>query len=290
MSAPSPAPSPAAASPAPGPVIELRHASFGYGERAVVTDVSLAVNPGDVLAILGSNGSGKSTVVKGVLGLAQQFAGEVDLFGMPRADFHDHPRIGYVPQRHTLSSTVRSTVREVVGTGRLSRQPWWGRTTGADRAAVDLAIDLVGLSDRSSVDVADLSGGQQRRVLIARALAGEPDVLLMDEPTAGVDAVNQHVLADVLRRLVEHGLTIVVVTHELAAFEDLVTRVVVIDAGQVRFDGDRVTFERTSTSVLHDHNHHHHDDELDDPNGGSVVPVTIEVPRSAHDASGRTHG
>ena len=74
------------------------------------------------------------------------------------------------------------------------------------------------------------------------------------------------------------------------AFEDLVTRVVVIDAGQVRFDGDRATFERTSTSVLHDHNHHHHDDELEDPDGGSVVPVTIEVPRSAHDASGRTHG
>lgn len=276
-------------SPPEPPVLALREAGFGYNDTPVVTGVSLAVHSGDVLAILGSNGSGKSTIVKGILGLAAGFGGEVTVFGQPRGEFHDHPRLGYVPQRHTLSSTVRSTVREVVATGRLSRRPWWSRTTAADRRAVERAIDLVGLTDRARVDVADLSGGQQRRVLIARALAGDPDVLLMDEPTAGVDAVNQHVLADVLRRLVAEGLTIVVVTHELAALEDLVTRVVVVDSGRVTFDGDRETFERTAPSVLHDHNHHHHDDD-DDHEEHGPVPVTVEVIRPATSLPGVRHG
>jgi zinc transport system ATP-binding protein len=270
-------------------VLSLRDASFGYGDTPVVTGVTLTVAAGDVLAVLGANGSGKSTIVKGILGLADQFGGEVSVFGQPREAFHDHPRLGYVPQRHTLSSTVRSTVREVVATGRLSRRPWWSRTTAADRRAVDRAIDLVGLTDRARVDTADLSGGQQRRVLIARALAGDPDVLLMDEPTAGIDAVNQHVLADVLRRLVAEGLTIVVVTHELAAFEDLVTRVVVVDNGHVTFDGDRESFERTGDSVLHDHNHHHHDDDHD-PDDHGTVPVTVEVSRPATAVPGVRHG
>ena len=102
----------------------------------------------------------------------------------------------------------------------------------------DLEFDLVGLADRSGTEVSTLSGGQQRRVLIARALAGQPDVLIMDEPTAGVDVVNQHVLADVLGRLVERDVTLVIVTHELGALEGLPTRIIVVDGGRIAFDGD----------------------------------------------------
>ncbi len=252
------------------PVIELRGATFGYGERAVVTDVHLTIRAGEVVLVLGPNGSGKSTIAKGLFGLTDLLAGEVDVFGMPRTSFRDYPRLGYVPQRHTLASSVTVTVAEVVSSGRLSRQSWLGIATRADREQVRRALELVGLADRASVDVGALSGGQQRRVLIARALAGEPDVLVMDEPTAGVDIASQHGLVEVLARLVAEGLTLVVVTHELAAFAELVTRVVVVDGGRIAFDGSRDEFVATGSEVLHDHDWHHH---LDRPTRRpAVVP------------------
>ncbi|HRW18093.1 MAG TPA: metal ABC transporter ATP-binding protein [Dermatophilaceae bacterium] len=244
------------------PVLSLRSASFGYADRAVVSGVTLTVEPGEVVAVLGPNGSGKSTLVKGALGLAQQLAGSVELFGMPRADFREHARLGYVPQRHTLASAVRSTVTEIVASGRIPRQHWLRGQTARDREQIGRALELVGLADRARADVTTLSGGQQRRVLIARALAGEPEVLVMDEPMAGVDASAQHVLADVLTRLAATGVTMLVVTHELVALADLVTRVVVVDAGQVSFDGSKADFEAAAGHVLHDHGAHHHDLEL----------------------------
>ena len=260
----------------PASVIELRGATFGYGERAVVTDIDLTIRAGEVVLVLGPNGSGKSTIAKGLFGLTDLLAGEVDVFGMPRASFRDYPRLGYVPLRHTLASSVTVTVAEVVSSGRLSRQSWLGLATRADRAQVRRALELVGLADRASVDVGALSGGQQRRVLIARALAGEPDVLVMDEPTAGVDIANQHGLVEVLARLVAEGLTLVVVTHELAAFADLVTRVVVVDGGRIAFDGSRDEFVATGSEVLHDHDWHHH---LDRPARRSPV-ISAEGPLS----------
>ena len=203
-----PTPDPPATAP---PVIALRGASFGYGDHAVVHDVDLTITAGEVVLVLGPNGSGKSTIAKGLFGLTDLLAGEVEVFGMPRADFRDFPRLGYVPQRHTLASSVTVTVSEVVSSGRLSRQSWLGIATRADRQQVRRALELVGLADRAGVDVGALSGGQQRRVLIARALAGEPDVLVMDEPTAGVDIASQHGLVEVLARLVAEGLTLLVV-------------------------------------------------------------------------------
>ena len=262
MSTPTAPPTPEPPATAP-PVIALRGASFGYGDHAVVHDVDLTITAGEVVLVLGPNGSGKSTIAKGLFGLTDLLAGEVEVFGMPRADFRDFPRLGYVPQRHTLASSVTVTVSEVVSSGRLSRQSWLGIATRADRQQVRRALELVGLADRAGIDVGALSGGQQRRVLIARALAGEPDVLVMDEPTAGVDIASQHGLVEVLARLVAEGLTLVVVTHELAAFADLVTRVVVVDAGRIAFDGSRDEFVAAGSDVLHDHDWHHHLDRPD---------------------------
>jgi zinc transport system ATP-binding protein len=243
----------------PAPLVELRSASFGYAERQVVTDVDLAVHPGEVVALLGPNGSGKSTLVRGVLGLVERQGGEVLLLGTPRERFHEHTRIGYVPQRHSLSASVRATVAEIVAVGRLAHRPWWRPAGSSDRAAVAAAIEDVGLTDRADEEVASLSGGQQRRVLIARALAGRPDVLLMDEPTAGVDHTNQVALAEVLRRLAARGTSMLVVTHELDALEDVVTRIVCMEAGHVDFDGSTVAY----TAHLQAHTRgsaHHHDD------------------------------
>lgn len=218
-------------------LIDVRHAAFGYGDRVVVDDVSFTLTSGEVMALLGPNGSGKSTLVKGLLGLIPVLRGEVDLFGVPVADLHDRTRVGYVPQRHTLSNAVRATVREIVATGRLPHRPWWRPASATDRRLVNEAIAAVGLDDRADHDVATLSGGQQRRVLIARALAGQPDVLIMDEPTAGVDHASQDVLAGDLARLAATGTSMLIVTHELEALEGVVNRIVCMDAGRIDFDG-----------------------------------------------------
>ncbi len=217
----------------PPPVIELRDVSVGYEDRAAVSGVDLSVAAGDVVALVGPNGSGKSTLVRGILGLAEVLHGEVDLFGVPAARVERRHRIGYVPQRHTVGGAIPSTVEEVVGSGRLTHRRWFARAGAADRAAVDAAIEAVGLSDRRRTMVATLSGGQQRRVLIARALAGEPEVLIMDEPTAGVDAESQRALVRTLLTLVRTGLTLVIVTHEIAPLRPVLTRVVSMSAGRL---------------------------------------------------------
>ena len=244
------------------PLLELRSASFGYGHLRVVDGVDLTVRRGEVVALLGPNGCGKSTLVRGVLGLVEQQGGSVKLLGVPRAEFRDHTRIGYVPQHHTLSSSVRATVTEVVEVGRLPHRPWWRPQGRTDREVVRAAIDAVGLSERAEAEVARLSGGQQRRVLIARALAGRPEVLVMDEPTAGVDTASQDALAEVLARLAADGTSMVVVTHELEALRDLVTRVVCMESGHVDFDGS--TAEYTAHLAAHAiGSSHHHDPRHD---------------------------
>ncbi len=215
------------------PVVDLRHASVGYGDRPVVRDVSLRVDRREVVALVGPNGSGKTTIVRGVLGLAPVIGGEVRLFGVPAGQFHERWRIGYVPQRHTVVGAVPSTVEEVVSSGRLPRRRWWAPATAADRAVVAAAIETVGLADRRRAPVSTLSGGQQRRVLIARALAAEPEVLVMDEPTAGVDAENSEALTRTLARLVDDGLTLLVVTHDVAPLAPILTRVVAVADGVV---------------------------------------------------------
>ena len=244
------------AQPDTAPPLRLTGAAFGYGERAVVADVDLTVEPGEVVALLGPNGAGKSTIVKGVLGLADQLSGSVELFGMARGDLSDRTRIGYVPQRHSLSSSVKATVEEVVAVGRLGHHPWWApwRTLStADRGVVADAIETVGLEHYARHDVATLSGGQQRRVLIARALAAQPDLFFLDEPTAGVDVGNQRVLTEVLARLVERGATLVVVTHELAALDPILSRAVVVQGGRISYDGPPGGLADDHEDVSHHH-------------------------------------
>jgi zinc transport system ATP-binding protein len=269
------------------PILSIANAAFGYGDHVVVRRVTLDVVAGEVVALLGPNGAGKSTIVKGLLGLSDRLAGEVRLFGRPIDQSRsrlDHARVGYVPQRHTLSGSVRATAAEVVATGRLVRQSWLARMSVLDRERVAQALDVVDLRDRADTDVRSLSGGQQRRVLIARALAAEPDVLLMDEPTAGVDFANQHVLAQVLDRLAAQGVTMLLVTHEMEAFTDVVTRVVVVDRGGIVFDGPRNQFLASELDVLRQHHTHHHDHELTVPppsltGAPPAGPVSTRVPQ-----------
>jgi zinc transport system ATP-binding protein len=242
-------------------IVSLTSASFGYADHLVVSGVTLDIHSGEVVAILGPNGSGKSTLVKGLLGLNEHLGGQVALFGTPVDHFREHSRLGYVPQRHTLSASVRATAAEIVAIGRLPHQGWLGRANQRDRQIIRESLAVVGLDDRADVDVSTLSGGQQRRVLIARALAAQPDVLIMDEPTAGVDLASQEVLSQVLARLAERGTTMLIVTHELPALSEILTRIVQLDGGRVTFDGTPAEYAGSQGSRTTSHNGHHHDED-----------------------------
>lgn len=222
--------------------------------RPVLRQVDLEVCSGEFVTLLGSNGSGKSTLVRAAIGLVPMTSGTVELFGTPLADFKERRRLGYVPQRSRAVAGVPATVREVVASGRLAYRPYFGRSSSKDTAAVAAAIERVGLADRSRSALSELSGGMQQRALIARALATEAELLVMDEPTAGVDHENQQVLADLLHGLVLEGASILLVAHELGPLRQLIDRAVVLDAGAISYEGpvDGVVHE--------DHAHvHHHD-------------------------------
>ena len=195
--------------PSPGgaAAVRLQNATIGYGDVPIVTGVDLTIGHGEAVAILGSNGSGKTTLARGLLGLAPVLGGEVELLGAPVGRLRERGRVGYVPQRHTVTGAVPATVREVVSVGRLARLGLFRRLGAADRAAVGDAVAAVGLADR------------------------------MDEPTAGVDAASQEALGDVLARVSAAGTTLLVVTHEAGPLTGVLTRAVVVDHGRISYDG-----------------------------------------------------
>ncbi|MGW5971124.1 metal ABC transporter ATP-binding protein [Streptomyces sp. NPDC055186] len=237
-------------------VISLRGVHAELGSRPVLRGIDLTVRRGEVVALLGANGSGKSTAVRSVIGQVQAVAGEVELFGTPQRRFRDWARVGYVPQRTTAASGVPATLTEVVSSGRLSRTRF-GVFRKADREAVHRALDLVGMADRAKDSVDALSGGQHQRVLIARALAAEPELLILDEPMAGVDLASQEVLAKTLREQVAQGTTVLLVLHELGPLEPLIDRAVVLRDGCVVHDGPPPKAVGQHALPGHDHVHPH---------------------------------
>jgi zinc transport system ATP-binding protein len=238
-------------------IVRVNHAAVGYGGRHVLHDVSLDVRPGEVVAILGANGSGKSTLIRTVLRLVPLAAGEIDLFGVPQRRFRQWARIGYVPQRMGAGGGVPATVGEVVSSGRLARRGIFRPPRAADRAAVREALSDVGLLDRIGDPVATLSGGQQQRTLIARALAGRPDLLILDEPTAGVDAASQEAFAATLQKFRASGGTILLVAHELGPLAPLIDRAVVVHEGRIAHAGPVPEPAGHHAEPGHDHLHPH---------------------------------
>lgn len=243
------------------PPVRLTDGAVAIGGRPVLRGVDLEVHHGDFLALMGANGSGKSTLVRALTGLLPLTAGRLELFGTPFDHFHAWKRIGFVPQRTGAASGVPASVWEVVASGRLTHRRLLRPLSRADRAAVEEALAVVGLTERARDGVSQLSGGQQQRVLIARALAGEPDLFFLDEPTAGVDLPNQVALAASLGRLKERGATIVLVAHELGPLAPLVGRSVVMRDGRVAYDGPALADHAVHHADFGEsHAHHHHPD------------------------------
>jgi zinc transport system ATP-binding protein len=215
-----------------GSVIHTESLLVELGGLPILREVSIDINRGDLTALMGGNGSGKTTLVRTLLGLTPHQGGRVELFGVPDHAFHDWHRVGYVPQRGTVN-IKQATVAEVVATGRLSVRRPFAPAGKADRQRINQALEQVHLADRAHRPFTHLSGGQQQRVLIARALVGDAELLVLDEPFAGVDLSVQDSLATLIGELNHQGTTVLVVLHETGALTPLLTNAIVLREGRV---------------------------------------------------------
>ncbi|ELZ36716.1 ABC transporter [Halorubrum saccharovorum DSM 1137] len=243
-------------------IVDLDGVTFAYGDTVAVRDVSLTVEEGDFLGIVGPNGSGKTTLLHLMLGLHEPDEGSVELFGRPVAEFDDGGRIGYVSQKATSrGGAMPVTVRECVTMGRFAHAGR-GRLSEADRAAVADAIETVGIGDLADRLVSELSGGQKQRAYIARALASDADLLALDEPTVGVDAESRDAFYALLDELNGEGITIILIEHDIGVVTDRANRIACVNT-ELYHHGDTESFVEsdalaeaygTTGQVVH---HHH---------------------------------
>ncbi len=221
--------------------LEAENVSFSYGETRAVEDVSLTVEEGNFLGLIGPNGSGKTTLLHLLIGLKEPDSGSVRLFGKPAREFEEGERIGYVSQRATdRSGTMPVSVREVVLMGRFPHAGH-SRLGSKDDEKVDDALERVGIADIADRPVSNLSGGQRQRTFIARALAAEADLLALDEPTVGVDADSRTAFYDLLDSLNDQGITIVLIEHDVDILTEHVDSVACINQSLFHH-GDTVSF------------------------------------------------
>jgi zinc transport system ATP-binding protein len=234
--------------------VELDGVSFWYrpGQR-VLEDVGLRIDEGEFVAVAGPNGGGKTTLIRIVLGLERPSTGRALLYGEPAHRFSRRRTLGYLAQRTELGGDAPTTVRELVSAGRLAAGGLIGPMRRRDRELVAEAIGRVGLDEVGDAALRTLSGGMQQRAFIAKALAGEPSLLVLDEPTTGVDAESQESLAALLDTLhSDLGVTILYVSHEFGAVERFVQRLVLVRRSIV-FDGPPSALP----GVWHDPSHVH---------------------------------
>lgn len=226
------------------PLIEFKDATLGYGPRSIILDnVNLEVRRGDYLGIVGPNGSGKTTLLKTLLGLLPPIAGTVRIGDGTRI------RYGYVPQRETVDTLFPIPVEEIVLMGRYQRLGVLRRPGKADHEAARQALAHVGIENLARRSYRDLSGGQKQRALIARALASEPDLLVLDEPTNGMDLASEHALLDLVKQLHEEDrLTVILVSHLLANVANSADRIAIIASGRLEegLRADMLSTERLS--------------------------------------------
>ncbi len=219
------------------PLIEAEGVTFGYGDEAVLRDVDLTVHRDDFLAVLGPNGGGKTTLVKVLLGLLEPWDGTVRRYTSGRRG-----ALGYVPQLAEFDRRFPIRVLDLVLMGRLGLRGALRRYNGEDRAEAEKAIAAFGLGALAGATIDRLSGGQLQRALIARALAAQPELLILDEPMASIDAESRNVLLDALERL-GREIPIVVVTHDLTPLAGVVRQIACVNRRLFYHPGAELTHE-----------------------------------------------
>ncbi len=220
------------------PIVQMEHVSFEYNSARVLDDINFTISAGEFVGIIGPNGSGKTTLLRLILGLLTPQEGSVLLFGKKSHLGQNAQEIGYIPQKVTqLETRFPITVEEVVALGRVSQRGLFRQLNFDDRQAITEALDLVQLTQQRGRLITDLSGGQQQRVFIAKALATRPKVLILDEPTVGVDIESQEKFYQLLAQLnKEHGLTIIIVSHDIDVVVNEVSTVLCVNKTLI-YDG-----------------------------------------------------
>ena len=226
------------------PVVEIANVSFAFNGSAVLEDVNLALQSGDFMAMSGPNGGGKTTLLRLILGLLQPDTGTIRVFGQSTREASS--AIGYVPQNVNINSSFPITALDVVLMGTLDRRNRWTRRTSTDRREAMAAMEQLEMAAHAQKKIGELSGGQRQRVFIARALVSRPELLLLDEPTAGIDTKGQ---ADFYRLLkdLNNDITIVVVSHDLLVISRYVKSVSCVNRRLHYHDQAEITGEMLET-------------------------------------------
>lgn len=206
--------------------IQVSNLTVSYGPKPALLDVSLSIEPGLLIGVIGPNGAGKSTFIKAILGFVKRDMGSVTIQGI--AAEKAKGRVAYVPQRGAVDWDFPIRVKEVAMMGRYGHVPWYRDPSEQDWQIVDEALDMVRMSEFKNRQIGQLSGGQQQRVFMARALAQGAEILLLDEPFAGVDAATERAILDVLENAKASGRTLVVVHHDLATAGEYFDRLILI--------------------------------------------------------------
>lgn len=199
-------------------VITVRNLSVRYNSSDVFSDVSFEIQQGDYIALSGPNGSGKSTLIKAILGLIRPAKGDIFLFDTPLSEFSEWSRIGYVPQNIFFNPNFPATVEEVISMGLIPRIPFPKRITKAYRSAIQRVLSLMDISNLNKRSIGELSGGQLQRVIIARALINEPDLLVLDEPITAIDPETREKFFSILSDINKNKkVTIILITHDMGS-------------------------------------------------------------------------
>jgi manganese/iron transport system ATP-binding protein len=214
--------------------LEVENISVAYGDKTILKDVSFQVPHGARIAVVGPNGAGKSTLFKALVGLLPLQSGRILIHGLPLGDHKDC--VAYIPQREEVDWRFPVTVGDVVMMGRFNQRGWLARPNKDDHMAVERSLSEMNIADLTQTSISDLSGGQQQRVFLARALAQEPHILLMDEPFTGVDATTQEATLALLDRLRERQVTAIISTHDLNLAASRFDAVLLLNKRLVAFD------------------------------------------------------
>ncbi|GIP37632.1 zinc uptake system ATP-binding protein ZurA [Paenibacillus sp. J31TS4] len=218
------------------PVVELSDVSFAYENKSVIDRLTFCIRQRDFVGIVGSNGAGKTTLMRIIVGLIKPTAGKVRLFGEPMDQFRDWHKIGYVPQKQSFNPLFPATVKEVVLSGLYGRKSMFKRMSRTDQQKCFDALDVLNIADLADRRIGQLSGGQQQRAFLARALVNNPELLILDEPTVGIDAETQESFFHLIRHMHHHHpITFLMVSHDLDMMMAYLGPEPVQEAGKIRF-------------------------------------------------------
>ncbi|RAP76506.1 metal ABC transporter ATP-binding protein [Paenibacillus montanisoli] len=218
------------------PIIELEEVSFAYEQKPVIENISFSVQERDFVGVIGSNGAGKTTLLRMIVGLLKPTAGAIRLFGEPIQQFKDWNRIGYVPQKNSFNPLFPATVREVVQSGLYNRNKLFKRVSKADAIKCDEALHAMKIEDLAGKRIGQLSGGQQQRAFLARALINNPALLILDEPTVGIDTETQEGFFHLIKHMHQHhNITFLMVSHDMEMIRSYLGQQPKQQSGKIKF-------------------------------------------------------